>query len=289
MDDEDSELWARKPIEISGATPDACFTSESYGEPFAKALGVLGNKQVEDVRVDQQRIKYTISGTSCRRSPFEAWGYLSPNVRQYYSRLIVLVGAESTGKTTLSKSLIKHFSKYNASLVEEYGRLVSERKPDPYADWTENDFEEIAKIQTENAIQAMKKSYMVICDTDARATACWQDYLMGLTSPKVEEYAANSPVPALFIFCPVEGAQFVQDGTRKPGIHRLTMEKQLLERCRATGAPIVELTGNSWEARTKEAIEAVDELLDKTKMGTSTRSVDFGDAEQISSKWNSEQ
>lgn len=289
MDDNDSELWARKTIELVGDIPDACFTSESYGEPFAKALGNDSSKVVADVRVDQPREKVPVSGTLVRRSPFECWDYLSPNVRQYYSRLIILVGAESTGKTTLSKTLTEHFSTYAPSLVEEHGRVVSEQKPDPYTDWTEEDFLEIAETQTKNTIQAMQKSYLVIGDTDARATACWQDYLLGYISPTIEEYAANAPNPGLFIFCPVEGADFVQDGTRRPGIHRFAMEKQLWQRCKDTGTPIVELNGNSWEARTKQAIAAVNNLLQKKEMSSSTRSLEFGDAEQINTKWNTEQ
>lgn len=270
MDDTDSVLWAEKTLEIlGGATPDACFTSESYGEPFAKALTVLGTKRhVEDVRVDQPRKTFPISGTSVREDPYAAWNFLSANVRQFYSQLVVLVGAESTGKSTLANIIAERFSEYSPILVEEHGRLVSERKPDPYQDWTEDDFLEIASVQTENITNAMQKSFLVVGDTDARATAAWQDYLMGKISPEIEDYATNSPIPALFILCPVDGAAFVQDGTRKDGDHRVSMERQLRRRCmQTTRAKLVELQGDSWEDRTKHALQSVEDLLHTTTGG----------------------
>lgn len=254
MDPDDSVLWANTTLKILGQKPDASFSSESYGEPFSKALGSI------DVRVDQARAKVSISGTAVRNNPFENWDYLSPNVRQYYSNLIVLVGAESTGKTTLSNSLVKHFEKYSPQLVEEHGRVVSERKKDPYQDWSNDDFMEIAKVQTANEMEAMKQSYLVISDTDTRATAEWQEYLMGETSADIEELASKSPVPDLFLFCPIEGVPFIQDGTRKDGEHRSRMEQQLKERCIKTGAKIIYLSGN-WDERKEVAIEAVTGIL----------------------------
>ena len=62
MNDNNSGLWAGTTLEIVGATTDACFASESYGEPFAKALG----PKVDDVRVNQSRAKVPINGASVR-------------------------------------------------------------------------------------------------------------------------------------------------------------------------------------------------------------------------------
>jgi len=58
-------------------------------------------------------------------------------------------------------------------------------------------------------------------------TAIWQNYLMGETTADIEELATKSPVPNLFLFCPIEGVPFIQDETRKDGEHRLKMEQQL--------------------------------------------------------------
>lgn len=254
MDAKDSVLWANTTLRILGTKPDASFSSESYGESFAKALGAV------DVRVDQPRLIVPISGTAVRDNPFRSWNYLSANVRRYYSKLIVLVGAESTGKTTLCIALARHLEQYSPILIEEHGRVVTDRKPDPYQDWTEDDFIEIATVQTQNAVVAMQQSYVVISDTDARSTTVWQKYLMGKTSSHVEKCAEGCTVPDLFLFCPVDGASFVQDGTRKNGEHRLKMEQQLRQECIKSGAKIVELAGD-WDERRKGAFDAVNALL----------------------------
>src|SRR5581483_9617149 len=52
------------------------------------------------------------------------WYFLEPPVRAYYARRICLIGAESTGKTTLARALAEH---YQTVWVPEYGREYSER------------------------------------------------------------------------------------------------------------------------------------------------------------------
>ena len=56
-------------------------------------------------------------------------------------RTIVITGAESTGKTTLTNELAKY---YNSSYVNEYARTYVEKLSRPY---NYNDIEEIAKHQ----------------------------------------------------------------------------------------------------------------------------------------------
>lgn len=264
MDDNDTEFWAQTTLNIlQPLTPDACFTSEWYGEAFAKALGGGSNKKVVGVRVDQARKRFPVSGSRVRQDPWSCWQYLSENVRAYYSHVVVLVGAESTGKSTLAVNMKNSFSELSPLLVEEHGRTVSERKRDPRKGWDEQDFVEIATVQTSKTNEAMRKSFLVICDTDARATAVWQRHLMRNGTPAIEELAQEAPIPDLFIVCPVIGSTFVQDGTRKNGDHRLEMEEELLERCLDTGARVVKLTETTWDGRTQEALEAVQELLQK--------------------------
>jgi hypothetical protein len=71
------------------------------------------------------QVIYPISGTAVRSNPLGCWDFLEPPVRAWYAKRICLVGAESTGKTTLAQMLAE---RYQTVWVPEYGREYSERK-----------------------------------------------------------------------------------------------------------------------------------------------------------------
>lgn len=73
------EAWARYVRELLGATPEAMFTSESYGPEYARILGS------EHVLVDKERGNFPISATMVREHPEKYLEYLSPEVRAYFT------------------------------------------------------------------------------------------------------------------------------------------------------------------------------------------------------------
>ncbi|HEX6042108.1 AAA family ATPase [Longimicrobium sp.] len=113
------ELWAQFTIQHLGRAPDVVFSSEDYGPPFAAALGC------RHVMVDRDRVAFPVSGTAVRSSPLEHLRWLEPCVRAYFVRRVVLIGAESTGKTTLARALARH---YETVWVPEFGREYWEGK-----------------------------------------------------------------------------------------------------------------------------------------------------------------
>lgn len=120
-DQVDSALWAHVVKVWCGFVPDLVFTSESYGEAFVHYLG----HPCRHVLVDQERNRYPVSGTQVRAKPAAFWSFLSPVMRRYYCRRIVVVGAESTGKSTLIEQLAAH---YASAWVPEYGREFCEEQ-----------------------------------------------------------------------------------------------------------------------------------------------------------------
>ena len=113
VDDDDSPGWAKLTIDALGYVPDAVFTSEEYGQRWADAMNT------KSILIDQDRSTVPISATKVRSDPWNNWQYLHPLVRGYFTRRICLVGAESSGTTTLSKSLAEY---YDTKWVSEYGR-----------------------------------------------------------------------------------------------------------------------------------------------------------------------
>lgn len=57
---------------------DSVFTSESYGDDFARYLNV------EHVLVDIERKTHPVSGTMVRTNPKSVWEYIPNNVKNYY-------------------------------------------------------------------------------------------------------------------------------------------------------------------------------------------------------------
>ncbi|KNE71560.1 hypothetical protein AMAG_15769 [Allomyces macrogynus ATCC 38327] len=152
-DQDDSGLWARLTVDwLGGIVPDAVFTSESYGDNYARCLTALakGGKVCTHVAVDRARSAWPVCGTDVRAAPLHPrfWdpiprlgetdraadlirtdlhvtSLLPPYLRAYYALRVIFVGAESTGKSTLAARLAE---KFGTRWVHEFGRDATEAK-----------------------------------------------------------------------------------------------------------------------------------------------------------------
>lgn len=251
LDDNDSEGWAKFTLDILGYTPDAVFTSESYGDPYAAFMGSI------HVLVDKERTAIPISATKVRSNPIKYGQFLEPVVRAHFAWRVCIIGAESTGTTTLAKDLAKH---YKTVWVPEYGRFYAEgRLPSQGSqDWDSEEFVKIAEGQ--NALEdalAERSNGLVICDTDAFATSVWHERYMGTRSKRVEEIA-DQRLHELYIVTgdeiPFE-PEDIRDGERI----RHKMHARFMERLDEENKPHILVRG-SREARLKAAIGAIDQL-----------------------------
>ncbi len=113
--------------EIFGVTVDAVFTSEDYGDGFARELTAFFRErdpaapEVRHIQVDLTRTRVPISGTAARADIHGARRYLSPAVYGSFVRRVCLLGGESTGKTTLGLALAERLE---TVFVPEYGRQL---------------------------------------------------------------------------------------------------------------------------------------------------------------------
>jgi HTH-type transcriptional repressor of NAD biosynthesis genes len=252
-DADDSAVWAENCTRLLGFTPDVVFTSEDYGDRFAACLGC------RHVLVDRARLAVPISGTAVRANPFAAWDFLEPPVRGHYAKRVVLIGAESTGKTTLATDLAAAFG----TLWEpEYGREYWERKMgrgEPNV-WHPDEFAVIAREQCARENAAARRSNRVLfCDTDAFATRVWYRRYLGGWSAEVDAIAAEHRRPDLYLLTDVN-TPFEQDGTRDGEQIREWMHQTFFEELTAHGRPFVALSGSRSE-RLAVAAELVRRLL----------------------------
>jgi NadR type nicotinamide-nucleotide adenylyltransferase len=249
--DDDSVAWARIAIDRLGRAPDAAFTSEDYGERWAAAMGA------EHVLVDRERRAVPISGTAIREEPLAHMAFLDPPVRAHYVKRVCVLGAESTGKTTIARALAE---RYGTLWVPEYGRAYCELNDKRQGDdWTTAEFLTIAR--TQRWLEDFLAGYadrLLICDTDAFVTARFHEVYTGGVSPELELLADDARYD-LYLLCD-PNTPFDQDGWRTDGPHRRVMHETFRSRLEELGADYVELSGWHTE-RLERATAAIDRLL----------------------------
>lgn len=218
---------------------DAVFTGEAYGDLLAERWGV------EHVRLQRDGL---ISGTQVRADPAAHWDRLTPPVRAYLTRRVVITGAESTGTTTLARALAERLG---TAWVPEVGRAVTEARGLDHP-WCDADFAMIARRQQADEDRAAHAcGPTLVCDTDALATCIWQERYTGRSTADVEAIAASRHY-ALTVLT-ADDIPFVQDGYRDGEHIRGWMTQRFRERLRQ---PWIEVRG-SVEERVETVLTAL--------------------------------
>jgi HTH-type transcriptional regulator, transcriptional repressor of NAD biosynthesis genes len=250
-DENDTAVWAANTLGWLGGPPDAVFTSEDYGEPYARAIGCV------HVSVDRDRVTVPCSGREIRHDPFANWDFLEPPVRAHFAKHVCVVGAESTGTTTLAQALATH---YGTPWVPEYGREYSAEKfARGETEWKTAEFVHIANEQTRRAEAAARGANRVLIeDTNAFATRLWHRRYVGFESDAVRELAERTRCD-LYLLTGDE-IPFVQDGLRDGEHIRHAMHGWFADALRAQPIPWLLVRG-SHDERMKVAVAAVDSLF----------------------------
>lgn len=246
-DENDSSVWAENTIRWLGRPPDAVFTSESYGNAYASHMGCA------HVMVDEARAHIPCRGTAIRNDPFAMWDFIDPPVRGWFTKRIVILGAESTGTTTLAMDLA---AALETNWIAEYGREYSAAKQAKGDScWYSDEFTEIARIQTERENKAARYSNRyLICDTNAFATRLWHRRYMGYDSQPLESLAAKGKADLYFLTG--DEIPFIQDGMRDGEHIRHEMHEWFSEELSKQSAPWHLITG-SRNDRLREALELI--------------------------------
>jgi len=165
--------------------------------------------------------------------------------------LIVVHGAESTGKTTLGRKLA---ATLGASFLPEFGRTWCEIFG---TDCSAADLVEIGEYQQRNIAEALADRPIVISDTDSLMTAAWAEMMLG-TIP-LELVGARKA--DLYLHCAID-VPFVDDGLRIFGepADRSRFDSIARRVLEDAHVPVVEVHGD-WEERFAIASAAAEELI----------------------------
>ena len=253
-DENDSRVWAENTLRWIGRAPDAVFTSECYGDRYAELM------QAKHICVDQARAVVPVSGTAIRTDPFVNWNFLEPPVRAWFAKRICIVGAESTGTTTLAQALA---TALNTTWEPEFGREYSETKianNDP--NWRTDEFAMIAHEQQRREDAAARDANrLLICDTDAFATTLWHRRYIGTDSAEVAEIAKQ--VRCDLYLLTGDEISFIQDGLRDGEHIRHQMHTWFANALAEQLVPWRLLRG-SHEERVRAALQSIHDLFQQS-------------------------
>ncbi len=261
--------------QVSTDPVDACFSSETYGVGIAERFGAT------PVIVDKERITVPISATAVRGDLSAQWNMLSNPTRRGMACRVVVLGSESTGSTTLSKSLAEHYKRRAAdpshvSWVREYGRdytlakIASLREHaaelgNPVPEmvdllWIPEDFIAIASTQQKLEDDAASISPLVIADTDAFATLIWEKRYTGTAA--TSRLLQHMPPRAVYLVTDHRDVPFEQDGIRDGEHIREEMTHWFTDELTHRGEPWALISGSPAE-RMEVATQVVDRIMNE--------------------------
>jgi len=240
-----SEIWSR---EFKTHYPDynLLITSEPYGQLVAGFMGI------QHIPFDPDKGHYPVSASAIRHDLFANWHYLPAAVKPYFSLKVAILGTESTGKTTLTEQLARHFS---CSFVLEAGREL-------IPDSTDFGFDDLLLVASEHAKKINNAifgdSSLVIIDTDIHVTKSYAKFIFDRELP-VNDHIYNTNKADLYLYLNND-APYYQDGTRLN-----KMQRDLLDRCHREvladhQIKFVEISG-SWQTRFEQAVAEVSKLI----------------------------
>lgn len=235
----------------------AIFSSEiDYDKNYAHYL-----PHISHVIVDAHRTTMPISATRVRENLYANWEYLPSIVRKDYTRKIVILGTESTGKTTLVRALAKYF---NTSWVEEYGRVYVETElAGSEKTLRSSDYPLIAYRHKDLEEKAMRSANRIcLVDTNAFITEFYHRLYEHCSNPIVSAIAKEERYDAVIILS--DNVPWVDDGMRSNPNRSKTAElfkSMLLEYPNQTPEYTYFIEADSYQERYNRAVAIIDDYM----------------------------
>lgn len=193
------------------------------------------------------RDEISVSSTQIRKDPFKYWDYIPRLVQPYFVKKILLVGGESTGKSTLCQMLA---TLYNTNMVAEEGREICDLAGTEDTMLAE-DLHKCFLYQKTAEMKAVEHSNkLLFVDTDALITQFFCSFLELPEDKLLICEKLGQSISAIHDFDLVlflePTVAFVQDGTRNEKLlqDRIGYSNQIKKLFDQAKIPYVELSGD---------------------------------------------
>ncbi|PWG80288.1 AAA family ATPase [Pararcticibacter amylolyticus] len=240
-----SQLWSVRFKEIF---PDYSLvvTSEPYGDYVAAFMNI------RHILFDRERKLIPISASQIRTNPSENWEFLAKASRHFFALKVVILGTESTGKSTLAERLSLH---YQCNLVSEAGReLIPDSK--------EFCYEDLILVAKEHACRINNAAGgdhpLIIIDTDIHIIRSYSRFVFQ-KDLYVDDSVLKDNKAQLYLYLSND-VPFVQDGTRMNLEDRNGLDISHRMILKEAGVKFIEI-GGGWNARFEHAVRCIDGLL----------------------------
>lgn len=197
---------------------DAVFSSEPQHQSFADELGA------RLVLCDPERLTVRISASQIRSNPYRHWQYLDPLVRSHYVRVVRVIGAEGSGKTTLCQRLAAH---YDTCYVPEFALALAARHGGKLpkaelATWARQ------HLAARKAALLQARRFLFL-DTDLETVALWGERIYGTCPPWIAQIPVDyditlrlEPVVAGLSAAQIQERMLFHQRLEKAGGHSLS-------------------------------------------------------------------
>jgi HTH-type transcriptional regulator, transcriptional repressor of NAD biosynthesis genes len=178
------------------------FSSESYGDPFARNLNAA------HIQFDPARRLFPVSASSIRSNPFVYWNFIPEIVRPFFVKKICFYGPESTGKSTMAATMAKRF---NTEFVPEVARemLITNN-------FSIDDIIRIGKAQTQRVHEKLATANkFLFCDTDLITTQIYSQHYLGTVPPILVDLEKEVKYD-IYFFMDID-TDWIPDGLRDLG------------------------------------------------------------------------
>ncbi|MGQ2982791.1 AAA family ATPase [Flavobacterium sp.] len=194
-----SKIWSKVLSELFPGH-SVLITSEPYGDYVADFMGII------HIPFDMPKKLYPVSATLIRNDAAAWWGYLPDSVKPFYCFKVVILGTESSGKTTLAQRLSAHL---DATLVNEAGRDII-----PNSDhFTMEDLRETITEHARRIREAEKGgNKLIIIDTDVHITRSYARFVFN-SDLQVSNDDHRANLSHLYIYL-TNDSGYYQDGSR---------------------------------------------------------------------------
>jgi HTH-type transcriptional repressor of NAD biosynthesis genes len=246
------DLW-RHIFDDHGFKPgDYIVASEPYGQRLAEELGGVF------MPYDLHRTITPVKATPVRHRPIDLFTDMIPEFRKHFVSRVTIFGAESCGKTTLTRDLAEY---WKAPWLFEWARPYLE------AVGAELTWEKMMNIwHGQRALQESSRnlidSPVLFQDTDLFSTVGYWDaheHELGSTPLGLAAHASEGRSD-LYLIAP-SNIPFEEDQLRYGGFERELPDKYWIDMCEEQGLNYRVLTSSSRTGRVVEASDHVAALL----------------------------